>query len=179
MRLGDVIAGVIWLCNLTCLSEAKPIEHVPIAFTGHEYHNSIQSSTNASTNIHKRAEWLADLGSGWAGYIQTWDSFIPRQIAASVLTQFYAMILDKAVTTSLDEPTLFRAFEWDNIRLEFSSDVRKIPWEFVAVFATKMAAVTQRGFTGQFNAVYVHMATEHSIRISLMVLENYVGSGRI
>ena len=176
MRLGDLIAGVIWLCNLTWLSETKPIEHVPIAFIAREHHNNILLPTDADINIQKRAEWLANLGGGWAGYIQTWDSFIPRQVAASVLTQFYAMILDKAVNTSLDEPTLFRAFEWDNIRLEFSSDVRKIPWDFVAAFAAKMAAVTQRGFTGQFNAVYVHMATEHSIRISLMVLENYAGS---
>ena len=164
------------MCNLTCLSDTKPIEHLRIALSAPENHRSILPPTNADISIHKRAEWLANLGGGWSSYIQTWDSFIPVQLAASVLTQFYSMILDKAVTTGIDEPTLFRAFEWDNIRLEFSSDARKIPWDFVATFAAKMAALTQLGFTGQFNAVYVHMATEHSIRISLMVLENYAGS---
>ena len=48
----------------------------------------------------------------------------------------------------------------------------------MAAFATQMVYKTQRGFTGQFNAVYVNMATEQSIRVSLMVLQNAVGMER-
>ena len=164
------------MCDLTCLSDAKPLEHVPVALTAPESHINILRPTNVDTSIQKREEWLANLGNGWASYIQTWDSFLPTQLAASVLTQFYSLIVDKAITTSFGEPTLFRAFEWDNIRLEFSSDVRDIPWDFVATFAARMADITQRGFTGQFNALYIHLATEQSVRISLMILENYAGS---
>ena len=79
---------------------------------------------------------------------------------------------------SLGNPNLFTAFEWNDLRLEFSSDVHTISWELIAAFAGNMVLKTQRGFTGQFNAVYVHMATEQSIRISLMVLENAVAMER-
>ena len=74
----------------------------------------------------------------------------------------------------MGNPTFFTAFEWNELRLEFSSDAGTIPWELIAAFARHMVFKTQRGFTGQFNAVYVHMATEKSIRVSLMVLQNAV-----
>ena len=176
MRLRALIAGVLWLCNLTCLSETKPIGHVPIPLSAPENYNNILPPRNAGISLQVRAEWLSNLGNGWASYIQTWNSFLPTELAASTLTHFYSLVVDEASTTGPGEPTLFRAFEWENIRLEFSSDARNVPWDFVATFAAHMAALTQRGFTGQYEALYVHMATEHSIRISLMVLQNYARS---
>ena len=95
-------------------------------------------------------------------------------LAAWTLAKFYSMILDRAQggPQNLGNPSLFMAFEWNDLRLEFSSDAGTIPWELVAAFAARMVSRTQAGFTGQFNAVYVHMATEQSIRISLMILQD-------
>ena len=97
-------------------------------------------------------------------------------LAASILTNFYSLIVDRVRggPQSLGNPNLFTAFEWNDLRLEFSSDAGAISWELIAAFAAHMVHKTQRGFTGQFNAVYVHMATEQSIRVSLMVLQNAV-----
>ena len=174
MRLQNLAAVIVSLCALTHISNATPIYHVQIAHHTLETPDRVISPTTANNRLLKRGEWIANLGNGWAAYYETWESFLPAQLAASVLTSFYSSILDQAQssTASLSDPGLFQAFEWDNIRLEFSSDARRISWEFIATFVARMAARTQRGFTGQFNAVYVHMATEQSIRISLMVLRN-------
>lgn len=101
-------------------------------------------------------------------------------LAASMLTNFYSLIVDRVQggPQSLGNPGIFKAFEWNDLRLEFSSDAGAIPWELIAAFARHMVFKTQRGFTGQFNAVYVHMATERSIRVSLKVLQNAVGIER-
>ena len=105
---------------------------------------------------------------------------IAVHLAASMLTNFYSLIVDRVQggPQSLGNPGIFRAFEWNDLRLEFSSDSGAIPWELIAAFARHMIFNTQRGFTGQFNAVYVHMATERSIRVSLKVLQNAVGMER-
>lgn len=178
MQLRNLAVLVTSLCNLTRISFASPTYNAASSPTTPEHHeNDITSLTNTDIHLPKREAWIANVGNGWAAYHETWETFIPAQAAASVLTTFYSSIVDKVLgsSTGLGEPGLFQAFELDNIRLEFSSDARKIPWDFIAAFAARMAARTQRGFTGQYNTVYVHMATDHAIRISLMVLRDAAG----
>lgn len=182
MQLRIMVILGFWVLNIISISKTNPINRTPSAITTVQpYGVAATSPANSGRHISERDEWIANLGNGWAGYFETWESCIPVQLASSVLTHFYSSILDRVQSSasSLGDPLVFQAFEWDNLRLEFSSDANKIPWEFIATFAARMAASTQRGFTGQFNAVYVHMATEQSIRISLMVLGNAARFGRM
>ena len=180
MRLQTVVVVGTWLLNIAPLSNATPIRdslrgptNFDPSLTTHD------SPRHRASLLLERAEWVANLGNGWAAYYQTWESYIPVQLAATTLSHFYSLVINEVQggTSSLSSPEIFRAFEWDNLRLEFSSDSASIPWEFIATFAGRMAAITQRGFTGQFNAVYVHTATEQSIRVSLMVVRNVARLG--
>ena len=169
-----------WLLNITPLSNATPIHDSPRGPTNFDPSLTTHGSPRHKASLLlERSEWIANLGNGWAAYYQTWESYIPVQLAATTLSHFYSLVINEVQggTSSLINPESFRAFEWDNLRLEFSSDSVSIPWEFIATFAGRMAAITQRGFTGQFNAVYVHTATEQSIRVSLMVVRNVARLG--
>lgn len=175
MRLQTVVAVGAWLLSVGPISNATPIDDNTTRLANFDPSlTTYDSAPYRASLLSERAEWVANLGNGWAAYYETWESYIPVQLAATVFSHFYSLVLDEVqgATSSLSDPKIFQAFEWDNLRLEFSSDSTTIPWQFIARFAARMAAFSQRGFTGQFNAVYVHMATEQSIRISLMVLGN-------
>ncbi|CAF9933841.1 MAG: hypothetical protein HETSPECPRED_009019 [Heterodermia speciosa] len=169
-----VVVGAL-VFNFAHPSSANPLHHTTIGLATIESVGVADiSPSKLGAPISKRDEWITNLGNGWASYVQTWESYIPVHLAAWTLAKFYSMIADRAQggPQNLGNPSLFMAFEWNDLRLEFSSDAGTIPWELVAAFAARMVSRTQAGFTGQFNAVYVHMATEQSIRISLMVLQN-------
>ena len=178
MRVQGLMLIAFWMSMITHISQATPIKsllgQLPIA----RQRETISPIKNHLV-LPKRGETVANLGNGWAAYYQTFGTLLPIQLATSILANFYSHIIDSiqsSRTLSLGDAGPFQAFEWEGIRLEFSSDGHRIPWEFMATFAARMAALTQRGFTGQFNAVYVHMATEQSIRISLIVLQNALGN---
>lgn len=180
MRLQTAVAVGAWLLSIASLSKATPVGDSSKRLPNFDPSpTTYDSPPHRASLLLERDEWLTNLGNGWAAYYQTWESYIPVQFAATTLSHFYSLVIDEVQggTSSLGNPETFRAFEWDNLRLEFSSDSATIPWGFIARFAARMAAMTQRGFTAQFNAVYVHMATEQSIRISLMVLRDVARSG--
>ena len=174
------MAVAAWLLNIAPLSNATPIHDSPKRPANFDPSLATHDSPpHRASLLLERDEWLTNLGNGWAAYYQTWESYIPVQFAATTLSHFYSLVIDEVQggTSSLGNPEIFKAFEWDNLRLEFSSDSETIPWGFIARFAARMATMTQRGFTAQFNAVYVHMATEQSIRISLVVLRDVARLG--
>jgi len=95
---------------------------------------------------------LYELPSGWVGRIQKQLSFLPVQVAAGYLTTFYYNVVVQVTSKWADLPPVNHfTIGWENIRLEFFSASRTIPWNFVIAFAQKMLGETQRGFTGKYN----------------------------
>ena len=45
-----------------------------------------------------------------------------------------------------------------------------IPWCFFAEFAEKMLVATERGFTGEFDGEYTHLASGAVIKVALRVV---------
>lgn len=71
---------------------------------------------------------LADVGRGWFAYVETFESFIPVQIAATVLTNFYHSAYNHVGSIrSGRTPQNYYACELDKLTLEFFSADRISP----------------------------------------------------
>lgn len=133
----------------------------------HQDDNQLQS---VPTSAHrKRSTWLADIGRGWVGHMETFESFLPAQIATTALLHFYNSAYNHVQGIRNGRtPDNYYACELDNIILEFYSADMVVPWDFVLSFITKMAIKVDRGFAAQFTYLYVHMPTGKGMKISLV-----------
>jgi len=103
--------------------------------------------------------------------LETFESLIPVQVAAAVLTNFYVSAFYHVLSIKADQtPQNHYTCELNNLRLEFFSADNPIPWDFVLTFMRSMVACVSRGFTGKFDYMFVHMATGRAVRVSLEVI---------
>ena len=135
------------------------------------YHDLEQYRT-ASPSGGKRDISLSHLGRGWVAYVETFESFIPVQMAAAVLTNFYISAYNHVQSIRTERVAeSYYACQLDNLILEFFSADAPVPWDFVTSFMAAMAEKVSRGFTGKFTHLYVHMPTGRGIRVSLEVID--------
>ena len=77
MRAQILVAVGALLFNLTHSSNAYTLHH---ATTGLAIIEPIGAASNSPPKLDarllRREEWLANLGNGWASYVQTWESYI-------------------------------------------------------------------------------------------------------
>ena len=97
------------------------------------------------------------LSNGWIGRVDKMASFLPGQVAASYLESFYTGVIDKVLHTWVNEsPVTHFSISMDNISLDFISETRTIPWNFVLAFAQQMISQTRNGFIGKYGELYSH-----------------------
>jgi len=107
--------------------------------------------------------WLTNLGKGWIQYLETFESFIPVQVAAAVLTKFYVSAFYHVLSIEAGRaPEKHYRCELDNLRLEFFSADTAVP--------RFMVDGVSRGFTGKFEYLFLHMATGRAVSVSLQVV---------
>jgi len=115
--------------------------------------------------------WLTNLGKGWIQYLETFESFIPVQVAAAVLTKFYVSAFYHVLSIEAGRaPEKHYRCELDNLRLEFFSADTAVPWDFILSFMRFMVDGVSRGFTGKFEYLFLHMATGRAVSVSLQVV---------
>ncbi len=60
------------------------------------------ADTNSASTIvpsfRQRSIWLTDLSKGWVQYLETFDSLIPVQVAAAVLTNIYVSVFNHVLS---------------------------------------------------------------------------------
>lgn len=141
--------------------------------------NTNSASTNAPS-LPQRSIWLTDLGKGWVQYLETFDSLIPVQVAAAVLTNFYVSVVNHVLSIKTGQtPQSHFASELNNLRLEFISADHPVPWDSVLTFLTSMVVCVSKGFTGKFDYLFVHMATGRAVRVSLEVINLAAAARRL
>lgn len=118
------------------------------------HHDDTVSAFTTAPSLTKRSTWLADLGRGWVAYINTVQSFMPAQIAAAALTNFYISAYNHVLNIQTGRlPDQYYACELGNIRLEFSGD-NPVPWDFVLAFIRKMIKMVGRGDSRGNSIIY-------------------------
>ena len=150
------------------LSSGEPC---PVCSPRALYDGSPTANVYVQSARSKRVTSLINVGKGWVAYVESFESFIPIQVAAAVLTNFYISAYNHVQNIRGGRtPQNYYACELDNLILEFFSADKAIPWDFVTTFMSRMANHVSRGFTGKFIYLYVHMPTGVGVRVSLEVV---------
>lgn len=138
---------------------------------------------SAPTNVpslRQRTIWLTNLGKGWVQYLEAFDSLIPVQVAAAVLTHFYVSAFNHVLRIEPGRKAQNHfTCELNNLRLEFFSADAPISWDFVLTFLRGMVACVSQGFTGKFDYLFVHMATGQAVRVNLQVINVAAAARRL
>ncbi len=133
---------------------------------------SPRDSSSKIDHIHFRSKVLTSATPAYRITLHTYASLLPLSLAASSLLRFYTRLFAAASGPWHSVPELhYFTAEYGNIIITFrASHNYAIPWGFVAEFAAKMASVTERGFTGEFQGEYTHLASGAAIRVGLRIV---------
>ena len=126
---------------------------------------------NAGPPHHKRNEHMYQLPSGWNLHLQASTSFLPISIATATLSIFYHDIMAFAIRAAeeAEEEVTDLAIQFGNLLLEFFTSEELIPvsWELVHDFAKVMLEMTDKGFTGAYQAVLRAGANVIMVRVGM------------
>jgi len=158
--------------------------HYPQILDPHILTTTRRADTNSASMIvpsfRQHSIWLTDLGKGWVQYLETFDSLIPVQVAAAVLTSFYVSVFHHVLSIEAGQKAQNHfACELNNLRLELFSADNPVPWDCVLTFMRSMVACVSEGFTGKFDYQFVHMATGRAVRVSLEVINVAAAARRL
>ena len=102
--------------------------------------------------------------------LNVFASFLPLHTASSALIQLYTNLISDAASEVASIPISSLTASRGSIYVDFvASEGYNIPWGFVAEFAEKMLVVTERGFAGEFDGEYTHLASGAVIKVALRV----------
>ena len=82
MRVQILVAIGALLFNFVHPSRTNPLHHTNTGLDTIKSHGTANDTLPTLECLFKREEWLANLGNGWASYVQTWDSFLRTHIRA-------------------------------------------------------------------------------------------------
>lgn len=95
---------------------------------------------------------------------------IPIQAAACYLDETLDTISTMAMAEWVKQTpeSLTLTLSNENISLVFASSI-PVPWQFIMFFCDHLADQAQRGWTGIYRGVWIHMATQVMISIRMEI----------
>lgn len=111
----------------------------------------------------------AHLPLGWNLYYTTWTQILPSLTLIQHLDTAYTTIILNALRVwSRDAQRPRVVIDIGYIQMEFLSETRTIPWEFVAAFAQQARAqMVKTGFCGFYAVMLSHAASGHVVQVAL------------
>ena len=119
-------------------------------------------------------DWKIDyLDEGWALYFSAYQHYLKSDNAIATLAAFFDTVAERAASSWIHQaPLKSFSVEFGDFILEFKSNLVEIPWKFVAIFAQRMRASVQNGFTGCFEAILEHLVSGGTIYVKLRIFGN-------
>ena len=111
----------------------------------------------------------AHLPLGWNLYYTTWTQILPSSALIQHLDIVYSFIGYNAVQLWSHNPQKSHlVINVGFLQMEFLSETRTIPWEFVAAFVGEARAqLIRNGFCAFYAVLLSHAASEHVVQVAL------------
>ena len=116
MRAQILVAIGALLFDFVHPSSANPLHHTNAGLATIEPHGTANNNLPNLESLLKREEWVANLGNGWASYVQTWESYIRKRLPAPNCS--YSIVfggietVPRAISSKEGSHTLVLAREW-------------------------------------------------------------------
>lgn len=159
---------------LTAAARASPLHPFDDPSALHDRHNSSGIIQPRPLTPHLNRRSAINLGDGWWMFYDSYTSLLPWQDAAEGIGEFFETIQEKANSVWQERnPQHYLNVVKGDLKIEFFSQLRPIPWPFVAEFADTMCRAINRGFANMFDVrvvgptgvvVYVHLR----VRLALL-----------
>lgn len=111
----------------------------------------------------------AHLPLGWNLYYTTWTQILPSAALIQHLDTVYSTIIYNVVQLWNRDPQRSRlVIDVGYLEMEFLSETRAIPWEFVTAFAQQARAqLIRNGFCAFYAVLLSHAASGHVVQVAL------------
>lgn len=107
------------------------------------------------------------MDEGWALYFSVYQQYLHLTDAAAALEFFFTSVKNKALNDwATMEPLKAFVIEVGQLVLEFWCEHVAIPWNFVAMFAERMANSAATGFSGGFKAILHHVISNGAVFVT-------------
>ena len=113
--------------------------------------------------------WKLDyLDEGWALYFNTYEQYVSIENAATTLQTFFNSVAEYAAGQWMHQsPMKEFSIQFGELILDFRCDISAIPWNFVQLFAERMAKSVLSGFAGAFEAILEHVISGGTVWVKL------------
>lgn len=123
------------------------------------------------TSPLKRGYAMEPLGNGWEVFYEYFDTLLPKQMVAPILSKFYGDLMMEILGFAEKDPLSHIVLQQGALRLQFwSATGETIPWNVLYRFASNLLTITNLGFTSTYDAVYLHKYSDTKIFVQLSLV---------
>ena len=127
-----------------------------------------QFPRSTTRSLQTRAWKLDYLDEGWALYFNTYEQYVSIENAATTLQTFFNSVAEYAAGQWIHQsPMKEFSIQLGELILDFRCDLAAIPWNFVQLFAERMAQSVLTGFAGAFEAILEHVISGGTVWVKL------------
>ena len=121
----------------------------------------------------------AHLPLGWNLYYTTWTQILPSSALIQHLDTVYSTILNAVQTWNRNPQRFHLVIDVGFLEMEFLSETRAIPWEFVAAFVQQARArLLRNGFCAFYAVLLSHAASGDVVQVALRLNPLLTPAGR-